>query len=272
MKRHWKIGLGIVGALAVALVAGGAAFASGHGFGHEGFAKRRITRHIDAALDAINATPQQRDAIHAARDHVFDSFAEAHQSHANDLQEALGLWQADQIDASGVAALRARHQAAAKQAGDAVVQALSDAHDALTAPQRQQLATYLRAHQPPKMDGAAPFFQHMMNERVDDVLDQIHATAAQRTTVKAAVQRVFTVMTSNLGNHGAQLDRAIAVFTADKLDPAQVAQLRADHQAQMQQVGDAVVQALTDIHDALDAGQRKTVAQFILAHHAKHGG
>jgi hypothetical protein len=40
----------------------------------------------------------------------------------------------------------------------------------------------------------------------------------------------------------------------------------------MQQIGDTVVQALTDIHDALDAGQRKTVADFIVAHHHHHGG
>jgi hypothetical protein len=270
MKRNWKIAIAVVGALVVAIIAGGAAWASGRG--HEAFAKRRIARHIDAALDAVNASPQQRTAIHAARDHVFDTFAESHKARQADLQQALALWQADRLDPDGVAKLRARHQAEAQQAGDAIVQALSDAHDALTAPQRQQLATYLRAHQPPKMDGAAPFFKHMINERVEDLLDEIHATDAQRTTVKSAVERVFTAVSGNMGSHGAHLDKAIAVFTADQIDQAQVAQIRAEHQAQAQQMGDAIVQALTDIHDALDAGQRKTVADFIRAHHAHHHG
>jgi Spy/CpxP family protein refolding chaperone len=270
MKRNVKIAIAIVGALIVALVVGGAALASGHG--HEAFAKRRIARHIDAALDAVHATAQQRDAIHAARDHVFDSFADAHKNRQADLTQALSLWQADRIDPAGVAALRARHQAEATQTGDAIVQALSDAHDALTAPQRQQLAAYLRAHRPPAMEGAAPFFKHMMNERVEDLLDQAHATDAQRTTVKAAVERVFTAVSTTMGNHGAHMDQAIAVFTSDRIDPAQVVKLRADRQAQVQQLGDTVVQALTDIHDALDAGQRKTVAAFILAHHQDHGG
>jgi hypothetical protein len=37
-------------------------------------------------------------------------------------------------------------------------------------------------------------------------------------------------------------------------------------------VGDAVVQALRDIHDVLDAGQRQQVADWVRAHHRHHGG
>jgi hypothetical protein len=48
--------------------------------------------------------------------------------------------------------------------------------------------------------------------------------------------------------------------------------LQAERQAKMQKVGDAVVQALTDIHDALDAGQRKQVADFVRSHHSGHHG
>jgi uncharacterized membrane protein len=68
------------------------------------------------------------------------------------------------------------------------------------------------------------------------------------------------------------MDQAVALFTADQLDAAQVAALRTAHEARTQQIGDAVVQALTEIHDALDAGQRKQVAAFIQAHHGPHGG
>jgi periplasmic protein CpxP/Spy len=272
MKRNFKIGLAIAGVLVVALIAGGAALASGHM--HEGFAKRRITRHIDAALDAVAATPQQRDAVHAARDHVFDTVAQGHQAHAAAFQQALALWQADKLDAGQLAQLRALHLAQAQKTGDAISQAISDTHDALTADQRQKLAVYLRDHKPPQkmMDGARPFFQHMVNERVDDVLDQIHATADQRTKVQAAVARAIDAVGSNLGGHAADLDRAVGLFTADKLDAAQVAQLRSEHQARAQKIGDAMVQALTEIHDTLDAGQRKTVADYIRAHHGRHGG
>src|SRR5438045_492860 len=109
MKRSTKIVIALAGALVVALVAGGPALASGHLHGG-GFAKRRVTRHIDAALDAVAATPAQRDAIHAARDHVFATIEETHRSHGGDLDQALALFQADKLDSAKIAELRARHQ------------------------------------------------------------------------------------------------------------------------------------------------------------------
>ena len=270
MKRSWKIGIALAGAFVLALAVGGAALASGHL--HEGFVKRRVTRHIDAALDAVNANAAQRDAVHAARDHVFSTIEDNRRAERGDLDAALSLWQADRLDPAALATLRAHHQAAAKKTGDAVVQALSDAHDALTAAQRQKLAAYLKDHRPPKMDGARPFMKHMVSERVDDLLDQIHATADQRTKVTAAVERAFTAISDGMGDHSAHLDEAIAVFTADKIDSAKLASLQAEREAKMQQVGDAVVQSLTEVHDALDAGQRKQVADFVRSHHSGHGG
>jgi Spy/CpxP family protein refolding chaperone len=269
MKRSWKIGIALAGALVLALAVGGAALASGRM--HDGFIKRRVSRHIDAALDAVGASAAQRDAVHAARDHVFATIEETHKAERGDLDAALALWQADRINPAGVAALRARHQAAAKKAGDAIVQALSDAHDALTAAQRAKLAAYLRANQPPKMDGAKPFMKHMVKERVDDLLDDIHASAEQRGKVTAAVERAFDAISANFGDHAAHFDEAVTIFTADTIDRGKLAALQAERQARMDKSADAIVQALGDIHDTLDAGQRKQVADFVRAHHG-HGG
>lgn len=270
MTRSWKIALALVGALALALVAGGAALASGRM--HDGLMKRRVTRHIDAALDAVHATPPQRDAVHAAADQLFATLAAEHQARRADVATALSLWESERMDPAQLAALRAHQLATAERTGDAVVQALGDAHDALTAPQRAQLADWLRAHRPPRMDGARPLFEHMINERVDDMLDQVHASAEQRDRVHAAAARALAAVGREMRGHGADLDRAIALFTADRIDGAQVAALAAERQARMQRVGDAILQAVTEIHDTLDAGQRKQVADFVRAHHLRHGG
>ncbi len=269
MKRSWKVGIALAGVLVLALAAGGAALASGHM--HDGFVKRRITRHIDAALDAVGANAAQRDAVHAARDHVFATIEENHRAEKGDLDAALGLWQADRLDPAAIATLRAHHVAAAKKTGDAVVQALSDAHDALTSAQRAKLADFLRANRPPQMDGAKPFMKHMVKEHVDDMLDQIHATADQRAKVTAAVERAFTAIGDGMSDHAAHFDDAIAVFTADQIDQAKIASLQAERQQKMQAIGDTIVQSLTDIHDVLDAGQRKQVADFVRSHHGGHG-
>jgi Spy/CpxP family protein refolding chaperone len=270
MKRTKKVAIALAGALVLAVLAGGVALASGHL--HESFVKRRITRHIDAALDAVDATTAQRDAVHAARDQVFATIEENHRAAEGDFDAALRLWQSDRMDPAAIATLRAHHLAAAKKTGDAIVQALSDAHDALTAPQRAKLADFLRAHRPPNMDGMRPFMKHMVSEHVDDMLDQIHATADQRAKVTAAVERAFAAISDGMSDHAAHFDDAIAVLTADKIDNAKIAAMQAERQAKMQKVGDAVVQALTDIHDALDAGQRREVADFIKSHHGHHGG
>jgi Spy/CpxP family protein refolding chaperone len=268
MNRTLKIALGVVGVMALAL-AGGIALAQ---HGPEGFMKRRLTRHIDAALEAVNATEAQRNAVHAARDHVIATFEESAASRQADLQEALKLWQADRIDQVALTTLRARHQATAKKVGDAIVQAVSDAHDALTALQRQQLLAYAKAHRPPKMEGARPWMQHMVSERVDDLLDQINATAAQRDTTHAAVQNVFAALAGE--DPGQHFETALALFGADKIDPGKVAALQAEHQARAQKMGDAVITAITKVHDALSPAQRAQVAEIVKQHHQHehHGG
>lgn len=266
MKRSWKIGIALAGAFVLALAASGAALASGR-MHDGGFVKRRITRHIDAALDAVGANAAQRDAVHAARDHVFTTIADNHDAEKGDLGAALTLWQSDRLDPSALAALRTRHQAAAQKTSDAIVQALSDAHDALTSAQRAKLADFLRSHKPPKFDGAKPFVKHMLSERVDDMLDQIHATADQRSKITTAVESAFTALSSGFDDHGAHFDDAIAVFTADKIDASKLAAMQSERQAKMQKAGDTIVQTLTEAHDALDAGQRQQVADFIRSHH-----
>lgn len=263
MKRTVKIAL----ALASVALAGGIALAQ-HGAG--GFGERRMAHHIDAALDAVDATDAQRTAIHAARDHVTATMQANAASRQADMQDALKLWNADRIDPAALAALRARHQAAAKKVGDAIIQAVSDSHDALTSAQRQKLATYLKSHRPAKMDGAKPWMKHMVSERVDDMLDQISATQPQRDTVNAAVQQALdAIAADDMAGHFAA---AIDVFSSDKIDSAKVAALRADHEARAQKMGDAIADAITKVHDALTPTQRQKVAELVQAHHHGHGG
>ncbi|HEX4461755.1 MAG TPA: Spy/CpxP family protein refolding chaperone [Polyangia bacterium] len=261
----------VVGAAVVC--AGGVALASGHARG--AFMQHLLNQKIDGALDAVNATPAQRTAILAARDHVVSTMQANQGAHRAEMEQALTLWQADSFDASKFAAVRTAHQADAQKVGDAIVQALSDAHDALTSAQRQKLADYLRANKPQHAHANghdhAGFMTKMVNHRVDKLLDQINASTDQRTKVHAAVDKALASV-QQPGNHGADFDAAITLFTADTLDRAQVTALQAKHLAQMQSAGDAMVSALGDIHDVLDAGQRKQVADFIRAHHAGHGG
>ena len=71
MTRRMLIGIGTV--LGATLLVGAGALAWGHGGRgvHHAVMKRVAVAMVDDALDAAQATPEQRAAIHAARDRVF---------------------------------------------------------------------------------------------------------------------------------------------------------------------------------------------------------
>ena len=149
MKRSWKIGIALAGAFVLALAAGGAALASGHL--HEGV--RQAARHAPHRRRPRRRRRQRRAArrgARRARPRVRPPSPTTARAERGDLDAALSLWQSDRLDPAAIATLRAHHQAAAKKTGDAVVQALSDAHDALTAAQRRSSPTFLRSHKPPQ--------------------------------------------------------------------------------------------------------------------------
>src|SRR5438445_186932 len=132
--RIWKIGLAVAALASLGLV--GARIAEAHG---PGAWQHHAEKKIAAILDAAKATPEQRAAVHAARDRVFSVIADIHSGRAADLNAALDLFTADKIDAQKVEALRAKHQAELRRAADAIVQAVTEVHDTLDAGQRKAI-------------------------------------------------------------------------------------------------------------------------------------
>jgi Spy/CpxP family protein refolding chaperone len=146
MTRRMLIGIGTV--LGGTLLIGAGALAWGHGGRgvHHAVMKRVAVAMVDEALDAAQATPEQRTVAHAARDRVFAAVEQHHRSRSARKQEVLALFEADTLDPARVAALRQSAEAEHRAIGDAVSQAVADAHQALTPAQRKLLADYVRRH------------------------------------------------------------------------------------------------------------------------------
>ena len=286
-RRLLKTGLLV--ALAAACVGGGVALANhGGGGGWHGpqRMKARVSERIDDALDAARATPAQKTAVYAARDHVFATFEEGRGDHHAQMEKALSLFVQDKVDPAQIAALRAEHEARAQRIGDAVVQALYDVHDALTPAQRTLVVQWVREHKPAHAMGAgghhrgAAFFKAMVSNRIDEGLDAAHVTDGQRARLHEVRDRVFaTVEAAHDEDPSARIEQALALFQKDKLDAAQVNALRAEHMAQGKKVGDALVAAVTEVHEVLTAPQRQALADWIRAQgpmthegHQAHGG
>ncbi len=272
MKRIARFGL-VVGALAVAFATliGARAFAE-HEWG--GGFERHFQKKLEGALDAAKASPEQRTAINNAVEHVTSTMHDLHKARGPEMERVLSLFEADRLDPKAIAAERAAREADMQKMGDAIVQAISDAHDALTSPQRKAVAEYIRSEHAShaKHELAGKLMKGMIATRIESALDEIKATDAQRATVHAAAERVHAAFEADHASRGADLEKALALFTADKIDMKAVAALRAEHLAAAHRIGDAIVQAVTDVHGALDAGQRKAVVDLARAHHAAHAG
>ena len=96
MTRRMLIGIGTV--LGGTLLVGAGALAWGHG-GHgarHAMMKRVAVAIVDDALDAAQATAEQRAALHAARDRVFAAVEQHHRSRGARMQKVLALFEADE--------------------------------------------------------------------------------------------------------------------------------------------------------------------------------
>jgi Spy/CpxP family protein refolding chaperone len=266
-----------VAAVAVAALGGGAALAGRAMPG--AFMHKRMEARVEAALDAVKATPEQRQALRGARDQVFTAFREGHQARRASLERVLTIFEADKIDEAALGALRAEREAEMKKTGDAIVAAIGEAHRVLSPTQRRELVEWVKAqrsqHEAGEPKGERAEHQHRFLEhilgRVDEALDAAQASKLQRDAIHAAVEQAATTATETFADHRAQMDRALALFERDKVDESDLAALRAEHQAKARQVGDAMAQALRDAHDALTAPQRKIVAEWVRTHVPAHG-
>ncbi|HSB62297.1 MAG TPA: periplasmic heavy metal sensor [Vicinamibacteria bacterium] len=145
MKRRTVIGLAAGVAVSLAAGAGAVAYGTHAGMRH-GIMKRMIAAGLDEALDQAQVTPQQRATIHAARDRVFASLEGVHADRRQHLEEVLGLFEAEQVDAARVEALHREAEAARERMRAVIHEAIVEVHGVLTPAQRKTLADHVRAH------------------------------------------------------------------------------------------------------------------------------
>jgi Spy/CpxP family protein refolding chaperone len=101
---------------------------------------------------------------------------------------------------------------------------------------------------------------------VDDAIDQAGVTAEQRAAIHAARDRVWTSVEQHRLTRGSQLEDALRLFEAERVDPGQVATLRQAHEAEHRQLADSIAQAILEVHDILTPAQRKALADYVRAH------
>ncbi len=150
MTRTWKRIAGAAAALAaaVAAVAVLAAFRGGWHGHHRDPAEVTafVNARLDDALDDLDATPAQREKIHALAAGLLKDGLALRDAHAEVHRELVAQWDADAPDAARLHALvDARLDALRAVANEAVDDAIQ-AHDVLTPAQRAKVSRKLHRH------------------------------------------------------------------------------------------------------------------------------
>jgi Spy/CpxP family protein refolding chaperone len=141
MKRWQRIAL----CIGLVAVVGGATAAFAHG-ARRGAWKQMISNRVEAALDEIDATPDQRAKIGEAKDLVLQALDKKAQARRQAHPDFAALFAADKLDTDALYNFADRRAQDAKDLAQVIVPALKTAHDTLTPEQRKKVAQIVQQH------------------------------------------------------------------------------------------------------------------------------
>jgi Spy/CpxP family protein refolding chaperone len=141
MKTWTKVAMGLA---LVTLVAAGGAYAFGRGMRSGKFMKHMVAMRVEAAEDFIDATPDQRKVIDAAKDAALAKLEARMAAHQGEREQWLQLLVADKVSANDLYAKVDAKADEAKALARELVPELIKVHDVLTPAQRQKLAEHAK--------------------------------------------------------------------------------------------------------------------------------
>ena len=114
--------------------------------------------------------------------------------------------------------------------------------------------------------------ERRITARVDEALGAARVTQPQRMAIYAARDHVVSVFQEEHAARKGIFEQALSLFEADKLDSATIDAERARNEHSMGEIGNAVAQALYDVHDTLTGEQRQAVAEYVRSIRPKKAG
>ena len=114
-----------------------------------------------------------------------------------------------------------------------------------------------------------PVMARVATALVDDALDHVAATPEQRAVAHQARERVLAVAEEHHQSRGARLEALLALFESDRMSEKQVGAVRRSIEADHAKMADAISASLVEVHDTLTPEQRKALAEYVKAHHAR---
>lgn len=146
---NWKktIAGGAAGLAAIALLAGFRGGCGGHRHGHDpAEVAAFVTDRVDDALDDLDASPEQRQRIHAVKDRLLAEGAKLRGARAETHREVIAQWDAPAPDAARLHALVDTRIEEVRAMAHEAVDAAVEVHGVLTPEQRAKVSRKLHRH------------------------------------------------------------------------------------------------------------------------------
>jgi periplasmic protein CpxP/Spy len=114
--------------------------------------------------------------------------------------------------------------------------------------------------------GAPGHFDRFVAHRIDDMLDDVKATDAQRQQIHAMVDKVVADGKTLHASHAGVRDQLLAQWQADQPDAVQVHAIVDGRADAMKKFADEVADTALQIHAALTPDQRAIVTKKLQRH------
>ncbi len=111
--------------------------------------------------------------------------------------------------------------------------------------------------------------ERFVTHRLDDMLDDIRATDAQRQQILAIKDKVVSDAKSLRAGHGDVHQELLALWQSDRPDAARVHAIVDARAASMKKLADEVADAIIQVHDILTPEQRAQIAKKAQRHMAE---
>jgi protein CpxP len=150
-RRRWLAGVALAAAFAVGGLSGAALSAAAQDagpmmMGHGGMHGPAMMHHLEAVLDGVGASPDQKSRIEGILHTELEPAMAAHHDMGAVHAQLLAILTAPTIDRAALEQLRAAQIAKFDEASHAMVRAAAAAAEVLTPEQRVKLGEMVKAH------------------------------------------------------------------------------------------------------------------------------
>ncbi len=131
-------------------------------------------------------------------------------------------------------------------------------------------ALTLTAFRGPCGGGDPARMDRFITHRLDETLDDIHATDAQRQQIQAIKEKLVTDAKALRAGHGDVHEELLAQWKSETPDAARVHAIVDDRAASMKKFADEVADSLLQVHGILTPDQRAQIAKKAQRHMEEH--